>query len=456
MNNPNCTKNILGFYPYGSWFGKNLIGYFQLIKELNDSGYAENSNFSLPTLSVECNYWQYDHSDFQHVTYLKYCAEDRYKSYCEVHSKPDDYYDPCKRVENGYKLVTNNNSLANNYSEYSENPEKYSGFLEDTRFNHLLATSVYQVPFCGFHHFGFDSEFYEDNSPNVFSLLPGKCQAGLVIISLILIVLAITITTMNIIVLIVMLKYMDKSTTQNWIKIGIAVSDLLQGSIAIPCSLAVQIVTYYNTWIQDEFLNCEPEGRFSFRFIDAAGFFQNFGFGTSFYLLMFGSIDRLLAIKKPLKYSTGDYHWFKYFAISFSLLVSFALAIYPVFAQGKFSYTITANLMFFAIGSEAMLVLGVFLVIPLLIQLVAGSIIILKIRKVFRRNLDGKKVEGSIEMREVTDTKNKEKKTQKQKREFRAAMTVSIMIGVFFLSVFPAMVQNVGRYGYIIVFRVTF
>lgn len=84
---------------------------------------------------------------------------------------------------------------------------------------------------------------------------------------------------------------MDRSTTQNWIKIGIAVSDLIQGSIAIPCSFVVQATTYFNTWKKDEFLNCEPNYRFTYTFIDAAGFFQTFGLGTSFYLLMFGSID---------------------------------------------------------------------------------------------------------------------------------------------------------------------
>ena len=105
--------------------------------------------------------------------------------------------------------------------------------------------------------------------------------------------------------------------------------------------------------------------------------------------------------------------------------------------------------MFFTIGTKAMLILGVFLFVPLFVQLFCGTVIILKIRKVFRRDLDvgGRQVEGSIELRQKIESNPiyRDKKKQKQEREFRAAMTVSIMIGVFFLSVFPAMIQNVKK-----------
>lgn len=193
MDDINCTTNILSSYPYGSWLGQNLIGYFQLITELEEFGYQKTTNLTLPTLEAECKYWQYDQSEFQHVTYLKYCDEERYTSYCDVNSDPTAYYDPCSRVEQGVNSV--NHTLPN------------SSLLDTGRFNKLLQTAVYQIPFCGFHVFGLDSEFYDENRPNLYGFLPAKCQAGLVIISLILIILAIVITAMNVIVLIVMLKY---------------------------------------------------------------------------------------------------------------------------------------------------------------------------------------------------------------------------------------------------------
>lgn len=187
-----------------------------------------------------------------------------------------------------------------------------------------------------------------------------------------------------------MLKYNDLTKTQNSIKLTLALTDLLIGIFVVPSMFAIHYSLYFKKLPWYGFLDCPSLQIIYPRWLlNMFGFLQMFSITVSLYLLMFGSIDRLLAVLKPIEYSVQKYNYFKSLAFTFTFLISFGFSIYPVFfdVHDLNSY-MNIGLLIVAVGQESLISISVILGVPLVIQWINGILILIIISKRNRRILN--------------------------------------------------------------------
>ena len=366
-----CMPLVINDYEiYGAWLAGNTVSYFQYQK--NTLTKNDFQNFCNTTKLKITNYLQ--------QTFNYYCDRDQFEENCR--SEINDHIDPIEFYYSDCVLVERNVETVRSTLESTsfESMSNVSIISSAEKLNQLMLIKIDSIPFCDLQIYGLNKPFYDEYNPTKFDFLPKNCKSSLISMLAVMALLSFYIIICNSLVIIIMVKFNDLSKTQNLIKLVLAACDLIIGLFVVPSMFIYTYISYFGTMPWYGFLDCpfQQQHIYSDRIVNMIGFFQMFSICASLYLLMFGSIDRLLAVSKPIQYSMQIYKNFKWWALFLSLLISFVFAVYPTFfPSGDPQAYIDIGLLIVSTGQDSLIAISVILGVPLIIQWINGIIIIL-------------------------------------------------------------------------------
>ena len=223
ISNFPCYESNLAYFDSYYWHHKNLAAYIE----------HQSQNQSLVQI---CEEKKFSHSKYQALIYARYCDPQEFKLLCQL----NDHL--CELAKDTISAISN--------------------VVSDTRLiksdlkNDVMQVQVSTIPGCGFQTFGFSKTYHLKNRPSRYTLVQAGCRFVLVFSFILLILITLISTLGNLLVMIVMIKFMDMTTTQNFLKIGIAVSDFLTGCVVLPGSLAIFKRIYFDTIPFHGFYDC--------------------------------------------------------------------------------------------------------------------------------------------------------------------------------------------------------
>ena len=269
-----------------------------------------------------------------------------------------------------------------------------------------------------------------------------RCRTNVIVIMVVCGLLAFLITLVNLAVILVYAFNPTLLHSQGIYKISLALADILVGIIVFPTFIGSVLRFTSGRHVHAEYIDVigyatnesdnattvqvrNPGGQFTDFFdqtyLNAVGFFTVLSLSVSVYSLTVAGFDRLTAVYRPLRYHKDRA---KEIAKKLSVALwclGFLFAILPTFVPGL-QYVLIASLLVSSGGQGALILYLVAFAIPLLLMWIVNGLTFhyTKMHSRARRHLtfDSKKKTISIEI--------------------RLARTLSIMVGIFTISILPA------------------
>ena len=266
----------------------------------------------------------------------------------------------------------------------------------------------------------------------------------MVVIMVVCALLAVVITMVNLSVILVYVFNPGLLHSQGVYKVSLAVADILVGVIVFPTFISslVRITTRrqlhadyvdvigYETIDGNLSTNATivpvraPGARFNDFFeqtyLDAVGFFTTLSLSVSIYNLTIAGFDRLTAVYRPLSYRKDKAKSFAKKACVVLWGFGILFAVLPTFVP-TLHYSVIASILVASGGQSALILYVVAFAIPIILMWAVNIATYHSTKKhaKVRRHL-------TIDSRKKTES-----------IEFRLARTLSIMVGVFTLSILP-------------------
>ncbi|CAK8697195.1 unnamed protein product [Clavelina lepadiformis] len=305
------------------------------------------------------------------------------------------------------------------------------------------------LPFCEFSWCGFDEDTFNNRRISAWTCLLSRCQAGIIIEMIVCAILAAAVVIINLTVLLVYYTKEKMRNSQAIFKISLAIADLMVGIVIFPTfasSLSELVFRGRFTGFFIETLNVTersstqnlPNGSFLIRITDrtppifsttyfnVVGFFTIVSLAVSIYTLIAASVDRFLALHRPLVYFP---HVAKRLAKRLSVSVwgaAFVFAILPMVVP-TLRYRLVASVMILSAGPDAIIMYAVAFLIPLVALWILTTATYVVARRHFqaRKNLTGDHNGGDTQHHRLT-------------------ITLSIMVLVFTFSLVPSVILLVA------------
>ena len=267
-----------------------------------------------------------------------------------------------------------------------------------------------------------------------------RCRAKVVIFMVVISILAVSTFLCNAIILIVVFFSKKLQNVQGIYRLSLAFADILVGLIVFPTF----INTLYGHFIESyNVIMITNSSKYSInngsampfevvtikgqlhafrslsrQYFNAVGFFTVLSLFVSVYSLVAASFDRFMAIYRPLKYNELKSIFAAKVATVTIWFSGMMFGILPLFIF-NLRYQLVASIMISSSGSNALVLYGTVLFLPLVIMWVLIIATFVAARSTISRNHD------------------KQKKLEEQ---MQLARTLGIMIGTFTFSLLPAII----------------
>ena len=251
--------------------------------------------------------------------------------------------------------------------------------------------------------------------------------------------LAVATFVCNATILGVLLFNKNLHTVQGIYRLSLALADIIVGAIVFP-TFVISLYKYFieshplgelknvtGYYISDNSLPLkqavvelkEPTGavsdKFSEHYINAAGFFTVLSLFVSVYTMVAASFDRLIAIRRPLKYNELTAIFAGKVSVAIIWIVGVVFAALPAYAP-SLGYAFVASILISSIGEKVLTIYSICFFIPIAIMWILITATFLTAR---------------------SSMKGIRSKKQQMKTEMNLAATLGIMICVFTFCVLP-------------------
>ncbi|XP_039271312.2 uncharacterized protein LOC120345819 [Styela clava] len=239
------------------------------------------------------------------------------------------------------------------------------------RFHEIV--QVY-TPFCTMQWNGYDIETAMTRHVSPWTSMSLWCRGSVIICQVIIAILGFAIIVANVIVLSVYMSSPELRNSQGIYKLSIAIGDLFSGIIVMPNIIVFHYWMFVHERLMGNMMDGESERRHAgggirsyipTPYINFVGFFTTFSLTLSIYTLIVASVDRFLAVFRPLKYNRSNAkRHAKYACLGvwiFVILISIIPLVFPTL-----SYKIILATMVTSIGPAALILVSIAFGIPLI------------------------------------------------------------------------------------------
>ena len=328
-----------------------------------------------PWLDEECANSLYDLTDYHKASYDKICNPAKYASFCQL-TEIKQHLQPSTIIRRWLKQrniviqdsddekqdeTFHNRSTASNLTRLErmtcQSIESYfevlseQMLLNDFAYLSLSRWNAFQnVPYTEWYHkdrafceesgCGVSTKDYEKFSITFYDCVSKSCQFSIIVTMAVDGIIALFILVGNLLILIIFFRTSMLKNTPGYFILNLAISDLCVGLIIMP----TVIYNRYQLTYTPLPYRCDGErfgliDIFGQRYLQAVGFLGLLFLFVSIFTLCAASVDRYLAITRPLEHKQGKYFTKKKTAVILLVLWfnGSAWAMIPVFANSTYT-----------------------------------------------------------------------------------------------------------------------